>query len=73
VKYPAEDKTITYTDVNHYLAEKFYLLFRDERYKSYVGQQAYFTVNLGLGAFRMNKDYTHNDKIFGFEKGLESL
>lgn len=38
IKYTSDEKTITYADTNHYLAEKFYLLLRDERYPSYIGQ-----------------------------------
>lgn len=73
VKFPKEEKTFTFKDINHYLPEKFFLLFKDARYPPYVGQQAYFTVVLGAGAFRMSKDYTHKDQIFGFEKGIDSL
>ena len=52
----------TWNSVNHYLAEKFFILIgRDSSYAFYNGQIAYLNANLGKGAFRATEDFKHED------------
>ena len=67
-------KTLDYTNINHYLSERFFFVQRDARYNNYNGQIALQQVILGTGAFKPSTDNHNTDgDIFNYAAGLAKL
>lgn len=64
----------SWTNVNHYYAEKFFLyLGKDRHYKAYNGEIAYFNYVSGEGALKTKPDFKDKNDVFGFDTGFEAL
>jgi len=71
VQFKDSEGSNTYPNVNHYLAEKFWLTVgKDWQAKNpYSGQIAHVAVNTGQGAFREGKNFDHPNDAFGVVVG----
>jgi hypothetical protein len=70
-KMSTSQKTLKFDNVNHYMAERFFLLLgKDGVHPNYNGFMGHLQVNLGKGAYRNTGDYKHDDDVFGFEGGM---
>ena len=65
---------LNFPNLNHYVAEKFYFVIRDSRYKNFWGQFSLLNVILGKGAFTpISGDHKAENDVFGFAAGQAKL
>ncbi|CAK56140.1 unnamed protein product (macronuclear) [Paramecium tetraurelia] len=74
IKWQSDDDFLNYDNTNHYYAPNFQVFFgRDKFYTGWHGKVAFAQFNLGKGAFRSGKDFTHPNDAFGIGAGVDKL
>ncbi|CAD8140693.1 unnamed protein product [Paramecium octaurelia] len=74
VKWTDGEDSLTFDDVNHYLAQTLYLFVgRDKHFPGHSGKIGYFNFNAGEGSFVTGNKFDHPKDIFGFSIGSDKL
>lgn len=75
VEFRSDSEEFVTEKVNHFLPKQLFFYLGNDAfdYGLYNGQVAFLNVNFGRGAFRLGKDLTHKDDIFGYQAGADKL